>query len=35
MKDYLVDTHAHIDMLESPLVDVFAKMSENGIKNDR
>lgn len=32
MKDYLVDTHAHIDMLESPLVDVFAKMSENGVK---
>ena len=32
MKDYLVDTHAHIDMLETPLADVFAKMSENGVK---
>lgn len=32
MKDYLVDTHAHIDMLETPINDIIRKMSEYGVR---
>lgn len=32
MKDYLIDTHAHIDMLEDEPVSVLKKMEEFGVK---
>lgn len=32
MKDYLIDTHAHIDMLEVPFDETLAKMQEYGVK---
>ena len=32
MKDYLIDTHAHIDMSEEPIDDVLAQMNEFGVK---
>lgn len=32
MKNYLIDTHAHIDMLDEPLADTLKKMEEFGVK---
>ena len=32
MKDYLIDTHAHIDMLELPVEDVMKQMKDYGVK---
>ena len=32
MKDYLIDTHAHIDMLEEPIEATVAQMQEYGVK---
>ena len=32
MKDYLIDTHAHIDMIEEPADKVLAEMALNGVK---
>ena len=32
MKDYLIDTHAHIDMLEEPLETTLNLMAEYGVK---
>ena len=32
MKDYLIDTHAHIDMLEEPTNQVLLEMHNFGIK---
>ncbi len=32
MKDYLIDTHAHIDMLEQPLTDTVKLMAEHCVK---
>ena len=32
MKDYLIDTHAHIDMLEEGVNSALDKMSDNGVK---
>ena len=32
MKDYLIDTHAHIDMLEEPIEETFGKMQEFNVK---
>ena len=32
MKDYLIDTHAHIDMLEEPVDKVLEEMAEFGVK---
>ena len=32
MKDYLIDTHAHIDMLEEPVSKVLQDMAELGVK---
>ncbi len=32
MKNYLIDTHAHIDMLEAPLDETLDKMEEYGVK---
>ena len=32
MKDYLIDTHAHIDMLEEPVETTLQKMDEFGVK---
>ena len=32
MKDYLIDTHAHIDMLEEGVDETLELMSENGVK---
>lgn len=32
MKDYLVDTHAHIDMLEEPLAETIRLMAEHCVK---
>lgn len=32
MKDYLIDTHAHIDMLEEPLEQTLSLMAEYGVR---
>lgn len=32
MKDYLIDTHAHIDMLETPIAETIKLMSEFNVK---
>lgn len=32
MKDYLIDTHAHIDMLEIPVEEIIKQMNEYGVK---
>lgn len=32
MKKYLIDTHAHIDMLETPISETLAEMAEYGVK---
>lgn len=32
MKDYLIDTHAHIDMIEEPADKVLVEMALNGVK---
>ena len=32
MKDYLIDTHAHIDMLEEPVETTLQKMADFGVK---
>lgn len=32
MKEYLIDTHAHIDMLEEPIEETLNKMEEFGVK---
>ncbi len=32
MKDYLIDTHAHIDMLEAPLTETIKQMAEYNVK---
>lgn len=32
MKDYLIDTHAHIDMLEEPIEETLDKMQQYGVK---
>lgn len=32
MKNYLIDTHAHIDMLENPIEETLTQMSEYGVK---
>ena len=32
MKNYLIDTHAHIDMIEQPVDEILQEMYENGVK---
>ena len=32
MKDYLIDTHAHVDMIEDPIEETLKKMEEYGVK---
>ncbi len=32
MKDYLIDTHAHIDMLEIPVEEIIKQMNEYGVE---
>ena len=32
MKDYLIDTHAHIDMLEESVETTLQKMADFGVK---
>lgn len=32
MKDYLIDTHAHIDMIEEPIMTILSEMQELGVK---
>ena len=32
MKNYLIDTHAHLDMIEEPVDEILREMNENGVK---
>ena len=33
METYLIDTHAHLDMIEDSVENILAEMKEYGVKN--